>query len=55
MTDTAIYDYVPHQRTRTKIEGGAAAPVRVAEQLPSGNAAARFRASLLRGLRALPT
>ncbi|MGO9344580.1 MAG: hypothetical protein ACLP6E_19005 [Acidimicrobiales bacterium] len=42
MTDTAIYDYVPHQRTRTKIEGGAAAPVRVAEQLPSGNAAARF-------------
>lgn len=42
MTETAIYDYVPHNRTRTKIEGGAAAPVKVAEQLPAGNAPARF-------------
>ncbi len=44
MTDHAIYDYVPHHRTRTKLEGAAAGPVRVAEQLPKGNAAARFNA-----------
>jgi hypothetical protein len=46
MTDTAVYDYVPHSRTRAKLEGGAAAPVKVAEQLPHGNPAARFNAWL---------
>jgi hypothetical protein len=38
---TAIYDYVPHHRTKTKLEG-AEHPVKVAEQLPTGNAMARF-------------
>ena len=42
MNDNAIYEYIPHHRTRTKIEGSASAPVKVAEQLPSGNVAARF-------------
>jgi len=46
MTDHAIYDYVPHQRTRTKLEGATGGPVKVAEQLPKGNAAARFNAWL---------
>jgi hypothetical protein len=46
MTDDPIYDYVPHHRTRTKLEGGATAPVKVAEQLPTGTAAARFNAWL---------
>jgi hypothetical protein len=45
MTDHAIYEYVPHRRTQMKL-GGAAAPVTVAEQLPHGNAAARFNAWL---------
>jgi len=44
MTDHAIYDYVPHHRTRTKLEGAGAGPVKVAEQLPKGNGAARFNA-----------
>ena len=43
MTDQAIYDYIPHLRTKAKLEGGAA-PVKVADQLPTGNAAARFNA-----------
>jgi len=46
MTDQAIYDYVPHQRTKAKLEGGAAKPVRVSEQLPTGTTAARFNAWL---------
>jgi hypothetical protein len=44
MTDHAIYDYVPHPRTKTKLAGGMSGPVKVAEQLPTGNAAARFNA-----------
>ncbi|HYA69048.1 MAG TPA: hypothetical protein VED63_09980 [Acidimicrobiales bacterium] len=45
MTDHAIYHYVPHQRTQAKLVAGEAAkPVTVAEQLPHGNAAARFNA-----------
>jgi len=44
MTDHAIYDYVPHHRTKTKLEGAAAGPVTVADQLPHGNAMARFNA-----------
>ncbi len=44
MTDHAIYDYVPHDRTKTKLEGLATEPVKVVDQLPTGNAAARFNA-----------
>lgn len=46
MTDQAIYDYVPHLRTQTKLPDGAARPVTVAEQLPHGTPAARFNAWL---------
>jgi hypothetical protein len=44
MTDHAIYNYIPHRRTQTKLEGTAAEPVKVVDQLPTGNAAARFNA-----------
>jgi len=44
MTDSSIYDYVPHHRTETKLAGKPAGPVKVAEQLPSGSPAARFNA-----------
>ncbi len=46
MTDHTIYHYVPHQRTKAKLEGGGVKPVTVAEQLPTGTAAARFNAWL---------
>ena len=46
MTDQAVYQYVPHDRTRMKLEGAAQGPVRVAEQLPRGSAMARFNARL---------
>jgi hypothetical protein len=38
---TAIYNYIPHNRTKAKLDG-IEQPVRVAEQLPSGNPIARF-------------
>jgi hypothetical protein len=41
VTDPVIYDYVPHHRTMTKLEGGGG-PIKTAEQLPSGDATARF-------------
>ena len=44
MTDHAIYNYIPHSRTMTKLEGILDKPVKVAEQLPSGNTMARFNA-----------
>jgi len=45
MTDLAIYNYVPHHRTKAKLEGHRPdEPVKVDEQLPTGNAAARFNA-----------
>jgi hypothetical protein len=45
MPDAAIYRYVPHHRTQTKLaQGEGSRPVTVAEQLPRGNAAARFNA-----------
>jgi len=44
MTDKAIYTYVPHRRTQGKLEGVAAGPVTVAEQLPHGSLMARFNA-----------
>jgi len=46
MTDQAIYEYVPHVRTKTKIGAPDQGPVKVAEQFPHGNAAARFNAWL---------
>ena len=42
MTDHAIYEYVPHYRTQTKIGPEIPRPVKVAEQFPHGSAAARF-------------
>ncbi len=43
MTDQLTYEYVPHERTRSKLDQ-VGHPVRVAEQLPTGNAAERFNA-----------
>jgi hypothetical protein len=43
MTSHTIYEYIPHLRTQTKISDPPG-PVRVAEQFPHGNAAARFNA-----------
>jgi hypothetical protein len=42
MTVQALYDYVPHHRTKAKLDETAAGPVTVAEQLPTGSAADRF-------------
>jgi hypothetical protein len=42
MTEHAIYNYIPHHRTKEKLEGHLDKPVTVAEQLPTGNAMARF-------------
>ncbi len=44
MTDQAIYEYIPHPRTRTKLAGSLDHPIKVAEQLPGGGGAARFNA-----------
>ena len=44
MTDRAIYDYVPHLRTESKLGGNPAHPVTVAELLPARNRVARFNA-----------
>jgi hypothetical protein len=41
MADVSIYRYVPHHRTMAKLEGKAP-PVKVVDQLPHGNRAARF-------------
>jgi len=46
MASNVIYDYIPHHRTKKKLEGNVPGPVKVAEQLPSGTAAARFNARL---------
>jgi len=42
MTATAIYNYVPHHRTKAKLEGHVPGPVKATDQLPHGNAIARF-------------
>lgn len=42
MSDVAIYNYIPHRRTKAKLEGGLDKPVTVADQLPQGNTMARF-------------
>jgi hypothetical protein len=44
MTDHAIYEYVPHVRTKSKIGSPDQGPVKVAEQFPHGTTAARFNA-----------
>jgi hypothetical protein len=44
MAERAIYRYVPHHRTQQKLAGDPSSPVKVADQLPSGSAAARFNA-----------
>jgi hypothetical protein len=41
---TGIYKYVPHHRTKARVESDVADPVKVADQLPQGNLAARFNA-----------
>jgi hypothetical protein len=45
MSTRSIYDYVPHHRTREKLEH-ASIPVRVTELLPHGNSPARFNSWL---------
>ena len=44
MSDSAIYRYIPHHRTKAKLAGEAPGPVKSLDQLPHGNAAARFNA-----------
>ncbi|HEY6624685.1 MAG TPA: hypothetical protein VIX85_12675 [Acidimicrobiales bacterium] len=44
MNDHAIYAYIPHKRTESKLAGVVDGPVTVAGQLPRGNTLARFNA-----------
>ena len=44
MASISIYDYIPHHRTKAKLEGAAPGPVKVAEQLPSETTMQRFNA-----------
>jgi hypothetical protein len=44
MTDRTIYNYVPHHRTKEKLEGPPKGPITVAAQFPHGNPVARFNA-----------
>ena len=41
MAARSLYDYVPHHRTKEKLDH-VAPPIRVSEQLPHGNPVARF-------------
>ena len=41
MADVSIYKYIPHRRTRQSLEAPMP-PVKVVDQLPHGNPAARF-------------
>ena len=45
MSQRPVYDYVPHHRTKEKLERKSR-PVRVIEQLPKGSRMARFNAHL---------
>jgi len=44
MTDHAIYHYIPHPRTKRKLEGDVDKPVKTVDLLPTGNSVARFNA-----------
>jgi hypothetical protein len=44
MAETGIYKYVPHHRTKARLAGEVAGPVKVADQLPKGNVTSRFNA-----------
>jgi len=46
MASNAIYEYVPHHRTKNKLSGAAPGPVKVSEQLPRETAMERFNAWL---------
>jgi hypothetical protein len=41
-----IYRYVPHHRTKARVEGTVPGPVKVRDQLPRADAASRFNAWL---------
>ena len=41
MADVSIYRYIPHRRTRQRLEGPMP-PIKVVDQLPHSNPAARF-------------
>jgi len=42
MTDHAIYDYIPHHRTKTKLASSPDKPVKVVDQLPTATFADRL-------------
>jgi hypothetical protein len=44
MAHVSIYRYVPHHRTREKLDGLVAGPVKAMDQLPHDSPAARFNA-----------
>ncbi len=46
MTDADIYHYVPHRRTKAKLDGAAPGPVTVAGLLPHGTPMTQFNAWL---------
>lgn len=46
MGQSATYSYSPHHRTKARLSGESAGPVKVADQHPSQNAANRFNAWL---------
>jgi uncharacterized membrane protein len=50
VSESSLYQYVPHHRTRAKIEGTAAPPTRVTDHLPRGSGVARFNAWLAVGV-----
>jgi hypothetical protein len=46
MARAAIYRYVPHHHTKERMDGQLPGPVKVADQLPTTSASARFNARL---------
>jgi hypothetical protein len=46
MAEPPIYRYVPHHRTQEKLAGRSSGPVKVADQMPTGNAVTRFNSWL---------
>jgi hypothetical protein len=46
MTESAIYDYIPHSRTMSKLEGLGGGPAKVAGRRSENTGAARFNAWL---------